>query len=216
MIGFIQGEVLTSDGEEALVLTSSGIGYQMVCQFPLLPGSEVAIYISEITREFGRTLYAFKDNQEKKIFELLLKVKGVGPKSSYNLVQCLGPQQVQTAIRLGDKKLLQTIQGIGAKAAAQIVLDLKEKIKKFDAGPSMQAPKTKKKSSRAKGKKNKPVREEQLDITLNHQVLSEALMACQELGFNDDDILPMAHELLAKHSVKGPEQLVELLLKEMH
>lgn len=128
MIGYITGKVIFSDGQQAIILTRSGIGHEVYLSRMVAEGDEVELFISHIFRENDQALYAFINYSEKKIFETLLKVKGVGAKSAYSIIKHLGPAQTIRSIKLEDKASLQSVPGIGPKAAAQIVLDLKGKV----------------------------------------------------------------------------------------
>ncbi len=79
MIGHLQGEVLFSDGNEVVVLTNSGIGYQIFFGNVLVEGSRASVFISHVIKEGSEELYGFKTLRDKKTFEMLIKVKGVGP-----------------------------------------------------------------------------------------------------------------------------------------
>ena len=86
MIGHIQGEVLFSDGHEVILLTNSGIGYQIFCNQVHAEGRQASIYIAHVIKEGLEDLYGFGDLRSKKLFEMLNSVKGVGPKSAYSRV----------------------------------------------------------------------------------------------------------------------------------
>ena len=131
MIGFLEGKVLFSDGQETLLTTASGVGYEIRTGELFSRGQRVRLYISHIIREAAQELFGFSKMREKKLFELILSVKGVGPKGAHALVQTLGFEGVMNAIQFESKKSLQQAPGVGAKAAAQILLDLKGKIKQM-------------------------------------------------------------------------------------
>src|SRR6476661_8807979 len=119
MIGFLCGEVLFSDGNESVIQTTSGIGYQVFYNKVLVEGSEAAIYIAHIIKEDSETLYGFHSLRAKKLFEMLLTVKGIGPKSAYTLIANLGVNEIITAVTLEAKGTLTKVPGLGTKGAAQ-------------------------------------------------------------------------------------------------
>ena len=127
MIGWLSGTVLFSDGNEVILQTPSGLGYQVFCSFILPEGSQVGIYVSHVIKEAGQELFAFKSLRNKKLFELLLKVKGVGPKSAYALLSHISGEDLIQAILLENKSTLTQVSGVGPKAASQILLDLSQK-----------------------------------------------------------------------------------------
>ena len=130
MIGVLSGKVLFSDGQEIIVLTKTGLGYQAYCCHILPEGGETALYVSHVIRENSEDLYCFRNLREKKLFELLTTVKGVGPKSAFNLVSKIDTEEIISAVVSDQKRILTRVSGVGAKAASQIVLDLQQKIKK--------------------------------------------------------------------------------------
>ncbi len=211
MIGFLKGEVLFSDGSEAIVGTPSGIGYEVCFSEILTEGADITLYTSHIIRENAQLLYGFRTLREKKLFELLVSVKGVGPKSAYGLLMALGFEQTVGAIQREDKKALSKAPGIGPKAAAQVVLDLGPKIEKvvmysenYQMGiifPTQQPRAMSKESATAWG--------------ADSQIVHEAVMACKELGFKEESIEPIIHRLVQENSIAKPEQLVHLVLKEV-
>jgi len=213
MIGYISGVVLFSDGTESILLTNSGVGYKIYFTSILAEGEQEGLYISHIIRETTQDLYGFKTFKEKKFFELLITVKGVGPKSGYSLISSLGVKSVSEAILLENKNLLKKAPGVGAKAAAQIILDLKEKVLKLHMYIEPEVhPRNASNTSILQAQENS-----EFSFERNHSgnILNETLMACNELGFSEEKILPLAQEILANNSIQRAEQLVHLVLKEM-
>lgn len=222
MIGHIQGEVLFSDGHELIILTNSGIGYQVFYGQILAEGSHASIYISHVIKEASEELYGFHTLRAKKLFEMLTSVKGVGPKSAFNLIMALGEQQIITSISLEDKKALTKAPGIGPKAAAQMILDLGSKIHKikmYGDSYKIMIPAVVADGAHGKTKivqetlfENKKKRELGHD---ENQIIIDTIMACKELGFREDQIIPVAQKVLKETQVSRPEQLVHLVLKEI-
>ncbi len=210
MIGYLNGEVIFSDGKEVIIKTADGVGHQVYLQKLLVEGSQADVFVSHVFKDPGQELFGFETLREKKLFELLTSVKGVGPKSAYNLLTALGAETVIQSVQLENKKSLSKAPGIGAKAAAQICLDLSNKIQNV----LMYS---------ARGLNNEfhdgasPVQPELVasNAGYNAPILEEALMACKELGFKEDSILPMAQKILSENDIQRPEQLVHLVLKEV-
>lgn len=211
MIGFLEGKILFSDGNETIISTASGIGYQVYTNKIYPEGGTVGLYITHIIRENLENLFGFSTLQEKKAFELMLSVKGVGPKSAYSLVSSIGIEGILKAITYEDKKTLQKAPGIGAKAAAQIILDLSTKVSQLQ----MYLPGYKTIA------KNETFDEEvipvgaQLEFAAESSLIEDALLACKELGFKEEMILPLAQKLMESNEISRPEQLVHLVLKEV-
>lgn len=216
MIGHLQGQVIFSDGTESVILTNSGIGYQVYIQQVLPEGKSSSLFISHVIREASEELYGFKTIREKKMFELLTSVKGVGPKSAFSLVGAIGVEQIINSVLFDDKKTLTKAPGVGNKAAAQMVLDLQGKISKI-----------KMYSNRSMGiqeiEMSGPLTVEELveeveessNIENQDLIIKDAIMACKELGFKEDKIIPLAQKILSTNEISKAEQLVHLVLKEV-
>lgn len=225
MIGFLYGTVLFSDGQEAIVQTSNGVGHQVYLNKVLVEGAPAGVYVSHIIRESEQTLYGFESLRAKKLFETLLQVKGVGPKSAFALMSALRSDEIVEAIQREDKKALKAAPGVGDKAAAQMILDLSKKIFKVrmysDRKVALHqvAPQERENNETEKGL--------QLDWALEqtaetspasssaHVLLDEALLACRELGFKDDQVIPLAQKIMGQSEIHRSEQLVHLVLKEI-
>ena len=220
MIGFLCGEVLFSDGNESVIQTSSGIGYQVFYNKVLVEGTQAAIFIAHIIKEDSETLYAFQNLRAKKLFEMLLTVKGIGPKSAYGLIANIGVNEIIMAVNLEAKATLTKVPGLGTKGAAQIILDLAGKIDRVKMYSDS--------SKILKSTSQKPIAnvtemfdevinvESSISLNINqHEILNDALMACKELGFKEDKIIPIAQKILGANNISKPEQLIHLVLKEI-
>jgi holliday junction DNA helicase RuvA len=203
MIGYISGTVVYSDSQRSIVLTAQGVGYEIYTATPMVPNKDIALYISHIIREAAQDLYGFQTIDDKKFFEMLIDVNGIGPKSAFALISHLGVEQIISAITFENVDILKSAPGVGKKSAEQIVLSLKDKIAKLEIGFS-----TKEKPMKS-GSKVKQ------DNLLDAHLVKETLAACQGLGFKDQDILPMIQKHLQAGNAARPEELVKLILKEL-
>lgn len=216
MIGHIQGEILFSDGTELIVLTPSGIGYQIYYNGIVPEGQRIALYTSHIIREANQELFAFRTLREKKLFELLITVKGIGPKSAFSLMASLQVNDICQAIAFDNKKALTAAPGVGPKAAAQIILDLQSKIHRVMMfGESYTVDHVIVPSGQEKLQEiAASLVLSQSNSALSQQhILQEAVMACKELGFKEEKIIPLAQKIMAEVDVQKAEQLVHLVLK---
>lgn len=203
MIGYLSGTIVYSDSQKSTILTASGVGYEVRTATPLVPNRDISLFISHIIREQSQDLYGFESAEDKKFFEMLLDVNGIGPKSAYALVSALGIQQIISAITFENVDVLKSAPGVGKKSAEQIILSLKDKITKLEIGLV-----TKEKPVKAGAK----VKDQS---KADAHVVKEALLACQGLGFKDQDVLPMIQKHLQTGNNYGPEDLVKLILKEL-
>lgn len=128
MIGYLEGNVKKTDGAKIIILCG-GVGYEVWWGGePALPGDRVQAWIHYHSTDKAVALYGFGDERSKALFELLLKVSGVGPKSAYAIVAALGYQTVTSAIASEEESVISGVPGIGKKLAKRIVTELHEKI----------------------------------------------------------------------------------------
>ncbi len=126
MIYFLRGKVAHIDGD-TVIIDVRDVGYQVYVSHleDYEIGEEVYLYTHAVVREDDQYLVGFKSLEEKSVFLALIKVKGLGPKSAIGALSATSPQQVINAIASNNVAYLKKLPGIGAKAAAQIILDLK-------------------------------------------------------------------------------------------
>lgn len=131
MISFLRGRVINKSLNYAIIETGS-LGYQVFGGENFLNdlkiSSEVEIYTHHHIREEASDLYGFKTLEDLELFELLLTVSGVGPKSALGVLTIATASDIKEAIIRGDANLLTKVSGIGKKTAERLVLELKSKI----------------------------------------------------------------------------------------
>lgn len=132
MFSYIKG-TLEEIAEGFLVVDNHGIGYQIqTSAFVLdeLPsiGTEVKIYTYLHVKEDSMTLFGFLTKEELLIFQLLLRVNGIGPKGALGILSALSVDELRFAVLAGDAKAISKAPGIGAKSAQRIILELKDKL----------------------------------------------------------------------------------------
>ena len=205
MIGYLQGTVIYSETQMSIIHTASGVGYQVHMPQPLVPGKSAEVFISHIIREQSQDLYGFISMEDKLFFEMLLDVNGIGPKSAFNLVASLGVEQIIQAITFENVNILKSAPGVGKKSAEQIILSLKDKIQKMNLGFSSAAPVTT--AAKTEGTAAK--------VKSDPKLFKDTLSALVELGFKDQDVLPLIQKHLVAETSKRPEDLVKIILKEL-
>src|SRR5687767_557753 len=132
MIGRIRGELLEVEGGMAIV-EACGVGYEVllpdsvVVQLPQ-PGEAVDLRIRQVVREDSVTLYGFLDRFQRRLFDLLMEVKGCGPRIALALIGQLGEDEVANAIIVQDPRILARATGVGPKLAERIILELRSKM----------------------------------------------------------------------------------------
>src|SRR5215471_13636178 len=132
MIAHLRGRLL-SKAPNQVIVDCNGVGYDVaisVSTFSELPaeGAEVALHIHTHVREDQIALFGFAEMQEKRLFERLLTISGIGPKLAITVLSGISPERLVTAIRGGDHASLTKIPGIGKKTAERVVLELKDKL----------------------------------------------------------------------------------------
>ncbi|HXG42318.1 MAG TPA: Holliday junction branch migration protein RuvA [Dehalococcoidia bacterium] len=127
----LEGEVVER-GPGWLVVQVGGIGLQVMVPLPLAascqPGDRVSLRTHLLLRDDGLALYGFASAQEQELFEALLGVSGVGPRSALALLSALGAEGLAQAIEQGDAEALARAPGVGPKLAGRIVLELRGKL----------------------------------------------------------------------------------------
>lgn len=116
------------------VIDCGGVGYKLTISAVTLSklagkdGSKVKLYTHFSVREDAQELFGFYTEEERSAFTMLIGVSGVGPKAAIAILSVLTPEKLAYAISSGNAKEISKAQGVGAKIAARIVLELKEKV----------------------------------------------------------------------------------------
>ncbi len=131
MIGFLQGKVITKN-EQSLLLNVSGVGYKVSAPLPLLisllDGQDLTLHIHTHVREDALTLFGFKDELDLFLFEKLIAVSGIGPKSALAMLSVHSPASIADAVEREDVQALSHTPGVGKKTAEKIILELRGKL----------------------------------------------------------------------------------------
>jgi Holliday junction DNA helicase RuvA len=134
MISYLKGKI-RNKGNGFVILEVNNIGYQVFLA-PLLYADlnlnqEMEFYTYQQVREDALNLYGFKNMEDLELFELLLSISGIGPKSALGVMSIATVADIKESIGRGDPALLTKVSGIGRKIAERVVLELKEKIGKL-------------------------------------------------------------------------------------
>ena len=182
-----------------VVLDCGGIGYGLNATANtvsrLKTGETVKLYVCEMIGETNFDLYGFCDKSEKRSFEMLVSVSGIGPKAALSILSYNSPESLALSVMNNDIKALTVAPGVGKKIAQRVILELKDKISKelsvdSETLPMMTAP--------AGGE--------------NSQV-GDALTALGVLGYSSAEVAPVLKQMdLAGMSA---EQIIKAVLKHM-
>ncbi|MBW4040273.1 MAG: Holliday junction branch migration protein RuvA [Acidobacteria bacterium] len=132
MIAHIRGQILTKS-PSAVVIDCNGVGYELSISVTTYtdigdPGTEARLHVHTHVREDALLLFGFADPTEKRLFEKLLTISGIGPKLAITVLSGISSDRLITAIRSADHATLTRIPGIGKKTAERVVLELKDKL----------------------------------------------------------------------------------------
>jgi Holliday junction DNA helicase RuvA len=141
MIAHLRGRLFSKQPGQAIV-EAAGVGYDVTISVPTftaLPveGAEVSLHIHTQVREDLLALFGFLDLNEKRLFERLITVSGVGPKLAVTILSGLNPERTVTAIRSQDHATLTRIPGVGKKLAERLVVELKDKLEDMATAPTV-------------------------------------------------------------------------------
>ncbi len=139
MIAHLRGQVF-SKSPNAVVIDCGGVGYELAISVTTYtelgePGGAAALHVHTHVREDALLLFGFHELTEKRLFEKLLTISGIGPKLAITVLSGIAADRLITAIRSGDYATLTKIPGIGKKTAERVVLELKDKLDDL-AGPA--------------------------------------------------------------------------------
>ncbi len=135
MIMYLKGKVINK-GAGFIVVNVNDIGYQVFLAQRFLEtinlGQTIEIQTHQYVREDSLCLYGFKTIEELELFELLLSISGIGPKSALGVMSIAAVGDIKQSIMRGDSGLLTKVSGVGLKTAQRVILELKEKIGKIE------------------------------------------------------------------------------------
>lgn len=138
MIGYLKGTVLRA-GMERVLLDVSGVGYEVhvsLATYSALEaagGDEVGLHVYTHVWSDGIALYGFWTPLEKRLFERLISVSGIGPRLARVILSGMAPEDLITTLAAGDAARLTTIPGVGKKSAERMVVELKDKVAELAA-----------------------------------------------------------------------------------
>jgi Holliday junction DNA helicase RuvA len=132
MISRLKGEIEENNLTD-VTIDVAGVGYKINCTTDtskeLRVGSKVSVHVHMDVKEKSIELFGFITEEDKKLFELLLKVNGIGPKTALNILNSVSPNTLIEGIASGDPKHLREISGLPKKQSEKLVLTLKDKVK---------------------------------------------------------------------------------------
>jgi Holliday junction DNA helicase RuvA len=133
MISYLEGKVIASD-ERSLIIQAGTLGWRVFCGEATLTKlrkkeERVSLFTHLHSREDLQELYGFSTYEELRLFELLLTVSGVGPRSAQLVLDSLSLEVVLGAIQAKKSEVFTRVPGIGAKLSQKIIIDLEPRLK---------------------------------------------------------------------------------------
>lgn len=177
MFEYFEGYV-TIVNPSFVVIDVNGVGYKLMTANPYRYQESreqtVRIFVYQAVRDNDIALYGFYDQEEKELFEKLINVSGIGPKSALAILANTDHSGLINAIAGNDVAYLTKFPGIGKKTASQIILDLKDKIKQLNEPDLFNTPQ---------------------ETTNDQPELADALAALSALGYREKEVQKVAKQL---------------------
>lgn len=132
MIALLSGTLALKEADRVVVRTPSGVGYEVFVPTRALeglpsPGHPVELHTHLVVREDGQTLYGFATPEERRVFQRLMQVSGVGPRLALAMLSVLTAERIVRCLREKDIAALVAVPGVGKKTAERLVLELADK-----------------------------------------------------------------------------------------
>ncbi len=191
MISYLKGTLIKRSPTQ-VIIEVGGVGFGVfvpLSVFYRLPeeGKEVDIYVCTHIQKEQISLYGFLSPEEKELFELLVTVRGIGPKMALNLLSGMEIEELKSALIKGDKESLCKIPGIGPKTAERMIFELREKLS----------------VEKVKGQ------------TL-HPHFEDALLALMKLGYTKKEAKKALQRVIEEKEPLSLEELLKEALKKLY
>ena len=196
MITHLRGNVIELNPTN-LILDCNGIGYYLnislntFSKLNKIEKNDCKILTHLHVREDSHTLFGFFDQEERKIFLMLLSVSGIGASTAMMILSSLNSNEIRMAILKEDLVTLKSIKGIGMKSAQRIIIDLKDKMTDLQLN--------------------------QGDVIIQNDNIkrNEALSALETLGFSAKEINKVLDNILSENPDISVEQVIKMSLKRL-
>ena len=133
MIAFLKGRLVYKEPTQ-VIIDVNGVGYQVAISLftygEIKDQESILLYTHLAIREDAHVLFGFSGELEKRLFQQLISVNGVGPSTAIVMLSYMSSNELKTAILKEDAAALQSIKGIGGKTAQRVIIELKDKLKK--------------------------------------------------------------------------------------
>ena len=181
------------------VIDCAGIGFSLNASANtvsmLKKGSRAKLFVAESVSENAFDLFGFATKSEKRCFEMLTSVSGIGPKAALSILSYNTPESLALAILNSDEKALTIAPGVGKKIAQRVILELKDKMSREMGGTGLDL---------------------RLPVMAAQPVgnsVNDAIAALAVLGYSTAEISPVLKNL--DTSDMSSEQIIKTVLKNM-
>ncbi|HKC47707.1 MAG TPA: Holliday junction branch migration protein RuvA [Gemmatimonadales bacterium] len=139
MIAAVAGTLAAKTADRVVVQTPGGVAYEITVPLGVMErlpgiGASVTLGTELVVREDGWSLYGFLDESERRLFQRLLTVNGVGPRIAVAFLSTLGAERGARAIQKKDLATLSSVSGVGRKLAERLALELSDKLGELAGG----------------------------------------------------------------------------------
>ncbi len=189
MIGYLTGKIISKSPTQIL-LDVNGVGYIInitISTFEALPDNReqvISLHTYLSVREDALILFGFSTLAEKEMFQLLISVNGVGPKSAQSILSGIQIDELHEALRNNDLSRLVAIPGIGKKSGERLIIELRDKVEKLSDSF-------------------------EISSDSNYAIKKDAVLALTQLGYNQKVADKTVRNILDK--IDNPS--LEILLK---
>ena len=199
MISQLSGKIISSD-EKSLIVDVNGVGYQVFCSLQTLielkDSNQIITILTEfIVREDSQSLYGFSGPLEKKWFNLLISVQGVGAKAAIAILSSITIDELGYAISNSEKSTVTKAEGVGPKIAGRIINELKDKIPESQIKPLF---------TNYMDQNNK-----------DKELVEDAISALSNLGYNKNNVKNIVIELYEDSKDINLSELISKSLKKL-
>ncbi|GAB4158585.1 MAG: Holliday junction branch migration protein RuvA [Candidatus Dojkabacteria bacterium] len=193
MITYITGEVFQNNVDSIDILLTSGLAYRVKVPATIKTslriniGEKIALYTSFQVREESQNLYGFATQKERDLFETLLSVSGIGPKTAISILSTYSLIELNQLLEESDAKMLSKAPGLGLKGAQKIILELRGKLALEDEATSQGG----------------------------NSLIEQLQEALTSLGFTGKELKKMLEKANSKsEKANSVEELIQYVLKE--
>ncbi len=199
MIGRLSGKLAIKRAPQILI-DCQGVGYEVdvsMSTFYQLPeeGEAVSIWTHLLIKEDHHALIGFYTDQERKLFRLLIKVNGVGPKMALTILSGISESDFAACILSSDVSTLVRLPGVGKKTAERLIIEMRDKVESLDADVTM------------------PAGSAGSVLQTKNSEQNEAIEALQSLGYKPADAAKMIANAAKSSSDDRAESLIKLALQ---